>query len=100
MSVRIYELSREFDMPNKEVIEICREAGLEVKSHSSTIDEDEADLIRRRLAALLGDQVEEPEPEPPPEPGPPALAVAEPPEPPEPEPLQRFSASVILSQIG
>ncbi len=85
MSVRIYELSREFDMPNKEVIEICREAGLEVKSHSSTIDEDEADLIRRRLAALLGDQVEEPEPEPPPEPGPPAIAVAEPPEPPEPE---------------
>lgn len=85
MSVRIYELSREFDMPNKEVIEICREAGLEVKSHSSTIDEDEADLIRRRLAALLGDQVAEPEPEPPPEPGATAVATAEPPEPPEPE---------------
>ena len=85
MSVRIYELSREFDMPNKEVIEICREAGLEVKSHSSTIDEDEADLIRRRLAALLGDQVGEPEPEPPPEPGATAVATAEPPEPPEPE---------------
>ena len=85
MSVRIYELSREFDMPNKEVIEICREAGLEVKSHSSTIDEDEADLIRRRLAALLGDQVAEPEPDLPSEPGTAAVATAEPPEPPEPE---------------
>ncbi|KPK43097.1 MAG: hypothetical protein AMK72_13795 [Planctomycetes bacterium SM23_25] len=49
MSVRIYELSREFDMPSKEVLEICREVGLEVKSHSSTIDEDEADPSRPSL---------------------------------------------------
>jgi len=85
VSVRIYELSREFDVANKEVIEICREAGLDVKSHSSTVDEDEADLIRRRLTAILGDETEEPKPEPLSEPKAPAVATAEPPEPPEPE---------------
>ena len=78
MSVRIHELSREFDMPNKEVIEICREAGLDVSSHSSTVDEDEAVMVRRRLAAVLGDDTDEPESEP----GP--AAVAEPPKPPVP----------------
>jgi len=64
VSVRIYELSREFDMSNKEVLEICRQEGLEVKSHSSTIDEDEADMIRRRLAARLGTEEDDLEPEP------------------------------------
>ena len=77
MSVRIYELSREFDIPNKEVVEICREAGLDVSSHSSTIDEDEAAMVRRRLAAFLDDDTDEPEPEP----AAPAVAVAEPPTP-------------------
>jgi len=92
VSVRIYELSREFDMSNKDVIEICRQAGLEVKSHSSTIDEDEADMIRRRLAARLGTEDEAPEPEAEtPEPaGPPeapaATAEAEPQAPVEAEP--------------
>ena len=86
MSVRIYELSREFDMPSKEVLEICREVGLEVKSHSSTIDEDEADQVRRRLAAFLGDEPEEEEPGPGPTAGTLAARLVEPPpKPAEPE---------------
>ncbi|MGB3087541.1 MAG: translation initiation factor IF-2 N-terminal domain-containing protein, partial [Phycisphaerae bacterium] len=52
MPVRIYELAREFDMPSKEMVAVCREAGLQVKSHSSTIDEDEAEMIRRQLGAV------------------------------------------------
>ncbi|MGB2801980.1 MAG: translation initiation factor IF-2 N-terminal domain-containing protein, partial [Phycisphaerae bacterium] len=50
MPVRIYELAHEFDMPTKEILAVCREAGLDVKSHSSTIEDDEADSIRARLA--------------------------------------------------
>ncbi|WP_309382534.1 translation initiation factor IF-2 [Cerasicoccus frondis] len=38
MSRRIYEISKELDMENKEVMEILRERGFEVKSASSTID--------------------------------------------------------------
>ena len=85
MSVRIYELAREFDIPSKEVIEVCREAGLDVKSHSSTVDDDEADQVRRRLAVFLGDEPEEAEPEPRPEPPAPPVAPPEPAAPPEPE---------------
>ncbi|MFO8012100.1 MAG: translation initiation factor IF-2 [Phycisphaerae bacterium] len=105
MSVRIYELSREFDMSNKEVIEICHKAGLEVKSHSSTIDEDEADMIRRRLAARLGtdeEDLDESEPEPeeeaPAAPAPPTAAVAEAPPAPEPEPEPELSPEEQLAQ--
>jgi len=92
VSVRIYELSREFDIPNKEVIEICRQEGLEVKSHSSTIDEDEADLIRRRLAARLGLGEEEEEPEPRSE-----AAAAEAPAPPAEAPAPAAPAPEVLS---
>jgi len=38
MSRRIYEISKELEMENKEVMEILRERGFEVKSASSTID--------------------------------------------------------------
>jgi len=38
MSVRIYEISRELEMENKEVMDILRKRGYEVKSASSTID--------------------------------------------------------------
>ena len=73
MPVRIYELAREFDLPTKEVLAACREAGLDVKSHSSTVEEDEADRIRARLApesAEVADQAVAPPaaPEAPPEP--------------------------------
>ncbi len=50
MGVRVYELAHEFDMSTKEVLEACKAAGLSVKSHSSTIEDYEADLVRRRLS--------------------------------------------------
>ncbi len=40
--VRIYELSRALSVSNKELIAWLRERGLDVKSHSSTIDPDDA----------------------------------------------------------
>ncbi|MGE9291974.1 MAG: translation initiation factor IF-2 [Puniceicoccales bacterium] len=38
MSVRIYELSKELNMENKEVMQLLRDRGFEVKSASSTVD--------------------------------------------------------------
>jgi len=97
VSVRIYELAREFDMVNKEVIEICQQAGLQVKSHSSTIDEDEADMIRRRLAARLGAEDDDLDVEPEPEPAAP-VAVAAVPAPPEEEVPPELSPEEQLAQ--
>ena len=45
--VRIYELSKELDLDNKELLEICTQLNIAVKSHSSTITEAQAERIRR-----------------------------------------------------
>jgi translation initiation factor IF-2 len=44
--VRIYELSRELDLENKDILAICDRLSIAAKSHSSTIGESEATQIR------------------------------------------------------
>jgi translation initiation factor IF-2 len=44
--VRIYELSRELNLENKDLLAICEQLNIAVKSHSSTISESEAERIR------------------------------------------------------
>lgn len=45
MSVRVYQLSKELEMPNKEVLALLQERGLDVKSASNTIPNIYADSI-------------------------------------------------------
>ncbi|MEL7329864.1 MAG: translation initiation factor IF-2 [Cyanobacteria bacterium J06559_1] len=44
--VRIYELSKELNLENKDILAICEQEGIAVKSHSSTISEEEAAKIK------------------------------------------------------
>ncbi len=44
--VRIYELSRELNLENKDILNICEGLNIAVKSHSSTITESQAERIR------------------------------------------------------
>lgn len=44
--VRIYELSRELNLDNKDVLAVCDQLNISAKSHSSTITEHEAERIR------------------------------------------------------
>ena len=44
--VRIYELSKELDLDNRDILAICEQLSIAVKSHSSTISDAEADGIR------------------------------------------------------
>ena len=44
--VRVYELARELGLMNKELITLLEKEGVRVKSHSSTLEADVADLIR------------------------------------------------------
>ena len=44
--VRIYELSKELNLENKDILAICERLDIAVKSHSSTIAESEAEQIR------------------------------------------------------
>ena len=45
--VRIYDLSKELNLDNKEILAICDRLDIAVKSHSSTINEEEAERIRQ-----------------------------------------------------
>jgi translation initiation factor IF-2 len=44
--VRIYELSKELNLDNKEILAVCERLAIPFKSHSSTISDAEAELIR------------------------------------------------------
>ncbi|MBD2019617.1 translation initiation factor IF-2 [Leptolyngbya sp. FACHB-36] len=44
--VRIYELSRELNLDNKDLLAVCEQLNISVKSHSSTITDSEAEKIR------------------------------------------------------
>ncbi len=44
--VRIYELSKELDLDNRDILVICEQLNIAVKSHSSTISDAEAEGIR------------------------------------------------------
>ena len=50
--VRLYELSRELDLDTKDVIAVCEQLNIVVKSHSSTITESEAALVRTKAPQL------------------------------------------------
>jgi translation initiation factor IF-2 len=55
--VRIYELSKELNLDNKELLAICDELDIAVKSHSSTISEIEAEQIRTAAEKLAATNV-------------------------------------------
>ncbi|MDR9403845.1 MAG: translation initiation factor IF-2 [Halothece sp. Uz-M2-17] len=44
--VRIYDLSRELDLENKQVLDICNKLNITAKTHSSSIPEEDAERIR------------------------------------------------------
>ncbi|MGB3536471.1 MAG: translation initiation factor IF-2 [Microcoleaceae cyanobacterium] len=48
--VRIYELSRELNLENKDILAVCDRLNIPVKSHSSTITESDAERIGKYIA--------------------------------------------------
>jgi translation initiation factor IF-2 len=50
--VRIYELSKELNLDNKEILAVCDHLNISVKNHSSTITESEAENIRQSAHKL------------------------------------------------
>ncbi len=46
---RVYQIAKEFQLESKEVIELLKEIGVEVKSASSTINEEELILIKEKI---------------------------------------------------
>ena len=48
-SIRIYQIAKENNISSKEVLEICQSLGIDVKSHSSTVDEEQLTRIIKAL---------------------------------------------------
>ncbi len=46
--LRVYEIAKELGLSNKEALDLCLALGVDVKNHSSSIEEAHADRIRRR----------------------------------------------------
>ena len=61
--VRVYELAKELDISSKELMEKIEELDLKVSSHMSSIEEEEANLIKELLLeedkSLEEDYIEE-----------------------------------------
>jgi translation initiation factor IF-2 len=53
--IRVYELARELNTTNKELIERLRELEYDVKSHMSAFDEEEVDTIKQHLRGKKDD---------------------------------------------
>ena len=49
--IRVYELARELGLTNKEGLELALSLGIGVKSHSSSIEDAQADRVRRKADA-------------------------------------------------
>ena len=62
--VRVYELARELDVTNKEVIALCDSLGIDAKSHSSSLVEAQADRVRRKAESegIAGTRSAKPQP--------------------------------------
>jgi translation initiation factor IF-2 len=54
--VRIYELSRELNLDNRDILAVCDQLNILVKSHSSTITEFEAEQIRSAAEKTTADK--------------------------------------------
>lgn len=51
-SIRIYELAKEINIPTGDIIKICQDLGIEVRSHSSTITEDQKEKVLKTLIKI------------------------------------------------
>jgi len=58
-NIRVYELAKQLQMSNKELLKKLNKYGVEVKSHMSSIDDETLELIM----AEFGEQEPEPEPQ-------------------------------------
>ena len=63
--IRVHELAKELGLTNKETLDLALDLGIGVKTHSSSIEDAQADRVRRkaeREGLVRDEQPEEPAP--------------------------------------
>ncbi|MCK8816482.1 translation initiation factor IF-2 [Natroniella sulfidigena] len=61
MGIRVYELAKELEIENKELIEILQDLGLDISSHMSTVEEDTAEMVVDMVLGADEDEVDQEE---------------------------------------
>jgi len=54
-NIRLYEFSKELEVSNKEVIKIANQLGIPIKSHTSSVSEEDAKKIRKKFSVSQND---------------------------------------------
>ncbi|UCG14423.1 MAG: translation initiation factor IF-2 [Deltaproteobacteria bacterium] len=57
--LRVYELAKELDMANKELVERISSLGIQIKGHMSSLDEEQAQLVRDTVTGRSQQMIEE-----------------------------------------
>ena len=52
--MRVYELARELDVESRDLVEILQDEGVDITSHASNIDGQQAQMLRNLLAGGVG----------------------------------------------
>ena len=50
--IRVHELAKELGKQNREIMELLRAEGIDVKSHMSNVEESQAAVIRKKIKDL------------------------------------------------
>ena len=58
--LRVHELAKELDKTNKEVMDVLKEKQVDVKSHMSTLSEEEIDLVKKSIGGAKEDKSDAP----------------------------------------
>ena len=53
--IKIYELAKELDKPSKDIVEFLNKKDVDAKTHMSTIEDSEADMVRKAFAPKADD---------------------------------------------
>ena len=53
MKIKIHELAKQLGVENKQVIEVANKNGIEVKSHLSSITEEEGKMLEKLLKGVF-----------------------------------------------
>ena len=51
--MKIHELAKEIDKTSKDIITVAQELGIEVKSHMSSLEDNEIKLVKEKLLAKI-----------------------------------------------
>ena len=55
--IRIYELSRDLNLENKDILDAAQKLSISVKSHSSSISSDDAKKIKNHIKNNVSKQI-------------------------------------------